>query len=112
MKSYFLLIRPLNNELMWFSLATGSGLVQVVTLSLLVLIGREWPVRQFMPLAVVIGALDAFTTGLYAALVLIATKFPEELNEPAGHVDARPPLEMRPRTARIKDLTGTNPAAA
>jgi hypothetical protein len=62
---------------MWVSLALGAGLQQMVTLALIILIWDEWPWPKFMLFAVAIGACGTFTTGLYVALVLLATKFPE-----------------------------------
>src|SRR5258708_8791518 len=96
MKSNSLLTIPVNSAFTWFWLVAGSGLIQIVTLALIILIWNEWPWRKFMLLAVAIGFCGAFTTGLYVALVLLATKFPEELSEASGRTDSGQALELLP----------------
>jgi hypothetical protein len=112
MKSNSLLTIAVNGPFTWFWLVAGSGLIQIVTLALIVLIWNEWPWRKFMLMAVAIGFCDAFTTGLYVALVLLAAKFPEELCEAGNRTDAGAPLELRPRKEQKDDLTGRRPIAA
>jgi hypothetical protein len=90
MKSHSLLSEPLNGRTIWFSLALGSGLQQPVTLVLIILIWGEWHWPKFKLFAVAIGAC---TTGLYVALVLLATKFPEELSESGGRTDSGQALD-------------------
>jgi hypothetical protein len=97
---------------MWVSLALGAGLQQMVTLALIILIWDEWPWSKFMLFAFAIGACVAFTTGLYVALVLLATKFPEELSEPGGRTDSWPALELFPSKEQQDHFTGTHRIAA
>jgi hypothetical protein len=112
MKLHSLLSEPLNDSLMWFSLAVGSGLQQLLTIALILLIWDEWPWPKFMLLALGIGFCGAFTTGLYVALALLAARFPEDLCEDAGHTNAGRPLELRPGKKHKEDFTGTHPIAA
>lgn len=84
----------------------------MVMLALIILIWDEWPWPKFMLLAFAIGACGAFTTGLYVALVLLATKFPEELSEPGGRTDSGPGLELFPGKEQQDHFTGTHRIAA
>jgi hypothetical protein len=97
---------------MWVSLALGAGLQQMVTLALIILIWDEWPWPKFMLFTFAIGACGAFTTGLYVALVLLATKFPEELSEPGGRTDSGQALELLPGKEQQDHFTGTHHIAA
>ncbi|MGZ4829222.1 MAG: hypothetical protein ACXV7C_08760 [Candidatus Angelobacter sp.] len=65
-----------------------------------------------MLFAVAIGACGAFTTGLYVALVLLATKFPEELSEAGGRTDSGQALELLPGKVQQDHFTGTHRIAA
>jgi hypothetical protein len=112
MTSHSLLSEPLNDNLMWFCLAAGAGLQQLLTLALIILIWHEWPWAKFMLLAIAIVFSSAFTTGLYVTLVLSAAKFPEELCPPAGPAEIGPPLGLRPTKKHKDDFTGTQPFAA
>ncbi|MGZ7082126.1 MAG: hypothetical protein ACXVIO_02950 [Candidatus Angelobacter sp.] len=84
----------------------------MVTLALIILIWDEWPWPKFMLFAVAIGACGAFTTGLYVALVLLATKFPEELSEAGGRTDSGQALELLPGKVQQDHFTGTHRIAA
>jgi hypothetical protein len=97
---------------MWVSLVLGAGLQQMVALALIILIWDEWPWPRFMLLAFAIGACGAFTTGLYVALVLLATKFPEELSEAGRLTDSEQALELLPGKVRQDNFTGTHRIAA
>lgn len=112
MKSHSLLSGPLNEGLMWFTLAVGSGLQQLVTLVLVILIWDEWPWPKFMLIALAIGLCAASTTGLYATPVLLAAKFSEDLCEPAGRTVVEAPLVLRPDKTQKDHFTGTRPIAA
>ncbi|MGZ7088902.1 MAG: hypothetical protein ACXVKH_05485 [Candidatus Angelobacter sp.] len=84
----------------------------MVMLALIILIWDEWPWPKFMLFAVAIGACGAFTTGLYVALVLLATKFPEELSEADGRTDSGQVLELLPGKVQQDHFTGTHRNAA
>ena len=84
----------------------------MVMLALIILIWGEWPWPKIMLFAVAIGACGAFTTGLYVALVLLATKFPEELSEPGGRTDSEQALELLPGKEQQDHFTGPHRIAA
>ena len=111
-RPHSLLSQPLNDTLMWFTLAIGSGLQQALTVALVILIWDEWPWPKFLLLAIAIGLCGAFTTGLYVTLVLISAKSPEDIYEPAGRTDVGPLVEMPTIKIQRDDFTGTSPAAA
>jgi hypothetical protein len=97
---------------MWVSLALGAGLQQMVPLALIILIWDEWPWPMFMLFAFAIGACGALTTGLYVALVLLATKFPEELPDAGGRTDSGQVLGLVPGKVQQDNFTGTHRIAA
>jgi hypothetical protein len=102
---------PVNSISAWFWLVAGSGLIQMVTLALIILIWNEWPWRKFMIFAIAIGGAGAFTTALYVALVLISIRFPEQLYERTLRTDATP-LGLQRKKVNKDDLPGTYPIAA
>jgi hypothetical protein len=67
---------------------------------------------QVHALCLAIGACGAFITGLYVALVLLATKFPEELSEAIVRTDSGQALELLPGKVKQDNFTGTHRIAA
>jgi len=92
-----LITRPVAGGITWVILLTGGGLLQLVTFVLGMGIWDEWHSPEFLSLGVAIAFLNGSILALYVVVVLIAAKFPEDLNERAMPTHVRRVQMERPK---------------